>query len=177
LIIDFADIKGHWAETDIKSMVERGVINGVSDTEFAPGRTIIRAGFLALIVRLIGAEQAEYNGAYTDVSTADWYAKVVQTGKDIGVIDDAMIPGGVFSPKEPVTREEMTSFIIRAYEYKTKTTAPSADIELFKDKGDIAPWALRYAERKNELFGRYTNPRRIPSGYVYRTLHSRSYMV
>lgn len=45
------------------SMVERGVINGVSDTEFAPDRTITRAEFLALIVGVLGAEQAEYNGA------------------------------------------------------------------------------------------------------------------
>ena len=143
---DFADIKGHWAEADIMSMVEKGVINGVSDTEFAPDRTITRAEFLALIVRVLGAEQVEYTDAYTDVSASDWYSKVVQTGKNLGIIDSAMTPDGTFAPKANITREEMTSFIIRAYEYKTKKTAPTANIDAFKDKGDIASWATRYVE-------------------------------
>ncbi len=143
---DFIDIKGHWAEADIMSMVEKGVINGVSDTEFAPNRTITRAEFLALIVRVLGAEQVEYTDAYTDVSASDWYSKVVQTGKNLGIIDSAMTPDGTFAPKANITREEMTSFIIRAYEYKTKKTAPTANIDAFKDKGDIASWATRYVE-------------------------------
>ena len=143
---DFADIKGHWAEADIMSMVEKGVINGVSDTEFAPDRTITRAEFLALIVRVLGAEQVEYTDAYTDVSASDWYSKVVQTGKNLGIIDSAMTPDGTFAPKANITREEMTSFIVRAYEYKTKETTSETNIDAFKDKGDIAPWATRYVE-------------------------------
>lgn len=44
----------------------------------------------------------------------------MQTGKALGIIDPAMAEGGTFGPKESITREEMTSFIVCAYEYKTK---------------------------------------------------------
>lgn len=48
----FIDIKGHFAENDIKDLFKMGIVNGVSSTEFAPNKTATR-GEIAVIARNI----------------------------------------------------------------------------------------------------------------------------
>jgi len=142
----FEDIDGHWAKADIEKMAKKGVINGVSDTEFAPDVNISRSEFLALVVRAMGAQSANYANAYADINGSEWYAGTVQAGKNLGLIDTNMTPGNEFKPTEPINREEMTSLIIRAYESKAKVAAKGEDISVFADGGEISPWAKRYVE-------------------------------
>lgn len=46
----FKDIKGHFAENDIKDLFKMGIINGISEAEFAPNKTATR-GEIAVIAR------------------------------------------------------------------------------------------------------------------------------
>lgn len=140
----FADIKDHWAKEDIEKMAAKGIIKGVSDTEFAPDKNITRAEFLTLIIRVLDCEIYNYTNAYPDVAATDWYAGVVQTAKNMSIIDPGMIPDNNFKPTQPINREEMTSLIARAYEYKARETTPKADISVFKDKDQISKWATSY---------------------------------
>ena len=48
----FTDISGHFAQKSIEELNRMGIINGVSDTEFAPDRTATR-GEIAIIARNI----------------------------------------------------------------------------------------------------------------------------
>ena len=135
----FEDIDDHWAKADIEKMAKKGVINGISDTEFAPDVNISRAEFLALVVRAMGAQSATYANAYADINGSEWYAGTVQAGKNLGLIDTNMTPGNEFKPTEPINREEMTSLIIRAYESKAKVAAKGEDISVFADGGRVQP--------------------------------------
>ena len=140
----FTDIKGHWAEKDIEFVAGQGIIKGVSATEFAPEKKISRAEFLALIIRAMDEGETKYQGAYADVKATDWYAGVVQTGKNIGIIPEEMTPGNEFSPTAPINREEMTALIIHAYSLKVGERITKADISVFTDKDEISTWARGY---------------------------------
>ena len=141
---EFADIKGHWAEDDINLVASQGIIKGVSNTEFAPEKKISRAEFLALVIRAMDEGETKYQNAYNDVNATDWYAGVVQTAKDFGIVSDEMTPGNNFSPKSPINREEMTSIIIHAYSIKVGDRINKADISVFADNAEISPWARGY---------------------------------
>ncbi|MGE5701661.1 MAG: cadherin-like beta sandwich domain-containing protein, partial [Clostridia bacterium] len=50
----FADVEQHWAKEDINEMASRMVIAGVDEGHFAPGRSITRAEFAAIVVQALG---------------------------------------------------------------------------------------------------------------------------
>lgn len=147
----FGDIADHWAKRDIEYMTNKGIVDGVSSAVFAPEEAITRAEFLALVIRTIGAEEAPYDAAYADVDESAWYARVIQTGKNLGIIDPAMTPNNEFKPDANITREEMTSLIIRAYELGKEEKVQGADISAFNDSEDVSDWARGYVERAYAL--------------------------
>jgi len=51
------DIKGHWAEDNIRRVISLGYMKGYTDTEFAPNDLISYAEVVTLVIRLIGEEQ------------------------------------------------------------------------------------------------------------------------
>ena len=83
----FTDIKNHWAQKDIESMAAKGIIKGVSDTEFAPNNNITRSAFLALVVRSMKLDITEHTDSYSDIKGTEWYAGTVQTAKNHRLID------------------------------------------------------------------------------------------
>jgi hypothetical protein len=64
----FTDIAEHWAKLDIDYMTAKGMVNGISDTEFAPERPVTRAEFLALVLRSVGKDEAVYTSAGFDIT-------------------------------------------------------------------------------------------------------------
>jgi N-acetyl-anhydromuramyl-L-alanine amidase AmpD len=49
----FADIMGHWAESDIKKCTEAGILKGGGDGLFRPDEPLTRAEFAAAIARML----------------------------------------------------------------------------------------------------------------------------
>lgn len=50
-MINFYDIRGHWAKNEIETLVRKGIINGYPDKTFRPDNYITRAEFLVLLSR------------------------------------------------------------------------------------------------------------------------------
>ncbi|UUZ83996.1 S-layer homology domain-containing protein [Paenibacillus sp. P26] len=73
----FTDISGHWAESNIKLLANKLVVDGVSDSLFQPERGITRAEFAALVVRSLGLDTSSTSTSFKDVSSSDWFASVV----------------------------------------------------------------------------------------------------
>ncbi|TEB08008.1 Endo-1,4-beta-xylanase A precursor [Pelotomaculum schinkii] len=141
---DFADIAGHWARDEIKALAEKGIIDGVTATEFKPEEKITRAQFAKLLTAALNIKAEQNTGiSFQDVPAGAWYhdyvAAAVQAGLIMGYSDD------IFAPDDNITREQMAVIISRAL--KMKSTADLSHsvteqvINKFKDKGDISPWA------------------------------------
>lgn len=115
----FVDTYGHWAEKDIVDMTEKDIINGVSQTMFAPEKRITRAEFTALLARMLGLKNTEEN-VFSDIKSSDWFCKEVNAAAKAGITANT---SGVFDGNGQMPREEMAYMLKKAYELKFGKTA------------------------------------------------------
>ncbi|WEK55056.1 MAG: carbohydrate-binding domain-containing protein [Candidatus Cohnella colombiensis] len=136
----FADVSDtHWAAKAIKQMAAKHIIEGISETNFAPEGLVTRAEFAALIVRALGIKS---NGKshFSDVASSAWYASAVEAASEVGIVKGRS--ASTFDPKAPISREEMAVMLVRAYKYKSGKDAPTIAELKFDDQAAISAWAL-----------------------------------
>ncbi|RKP53834.1 hypothetical protein D7Z26_10570 [Cohnella endophytica] len=139
----FADVPAsHWAANVIKELASKDILNGTSATKFEPGRNVTRAEFTAMLVRALKlTEKAELK--FTDVKTNDWYAEAISIAVKAGIVKGKN--DTLFNPNGQITREEMVTMLMRAYEVVNGKSALNAGIS-FKDESKVSPWALEYVQ-------------------------------
>ena len=93
---------------------------------------------LALNVAGISADAGE---SYADVDAGAWFANTVATAKAKGLIDENMTLDGNFYPDNNITREEMTSVIVKLYESE-KSEAQAGDVTVFSDNANFSDWTV-----------------------------------
>lgn len=136
----FADIQpGYWAEAVIADMAAKHIINGISDTEFAPARSVTRAEFTAMLVRALGLGTGDKVSSFIDVERGDWYAEEVAAAEEAGLLKGKADQR--FAPGDTITREEMAVLIVRAYEHKTGKPIHAQSHADFVDRSDVSEWA------------------------------------
>lgn len=89
-----------------------GVVKGVTQTEFAPGKTVTREEFTVMLARLLGVENAGAESGMADVLPGAWYAAGVA-----GAIEAGLASGmgdGTFGIGQEITREQMAQMAFRA---------------------------------------------------------------
>lgn len=101
----FDDISGHWGETYITALANKGMVAGVGDGKFNPDGTVTRAEFLKMAMDAAGIVGHAYrwlnksglpsasDAWITDVTPEDWYCYYLQSALDKGLIPDAMLDG------------------------------------------------------------------------------------
>ena len=139
--IHFADTAGHWAEESILRMAKQGVINGVSDTSFEPDRSITRAELTAILLRASGKKVIPFAGCFADVSEKAWYADVMESAKQYGIIAG---DGERARPDDAVTREEMVKILVSAMEKLFGRPPEGSGTLAFADREQISAWAYPY---------------------------------
>ncbi|SFB56449.1 S-layer homology domain-containing protein [Cohnella sp. OV330] len=140
----FSDLSTHWAKADIELLASKLVVNGVSDTKFAPNSSITRAEFAALLVRALGlTPDASGAAGFKDVASGAWYAGATGAAVKAKLVEG--FEDGSFKPGATITREQMAIMITRAVAYAqgSASTAASSEASLnaFKDKSAIGSWA------------------------------------
>jgi hypothetical protein len=143
----FADVQGHWAQREIEIMAARQIVDGMTETEFAPEVPVTRAQFTALLTRALGLDASATSGAggavtFDDVPENAWYRSSVGAAYRAGIV------GGVsdreFAPDEQITREQMAVMLVGAYNRLTgKTLLDSVTTQevKFGDEGAVSAWA------------------------------------
>ena len=106
--VALSDIKGHWGEKYINSLVARGGISGYPDGTFKPNNTITRAEFVAIAVR------SPLDGKVSDRVGDHWASGVFQTARDHRVLLLNDFPESEWN--KPITRYEMAYVMIRVTE-------------------------------------------------------------
>lgn len=137
--VGFSDTHAHWANDSIASLATAGYVNGVGNGVFEPDRSVTRAEYIKMIMSLIDITLSEYTGDLTDVNKDDWYADIIQTAIDCGVIDKVFTIGNQIKPNAPITREEAALITARVIEVKEKPEENQA--QSFSDAGQISNWA------------------------------------
>ena len=136
----FTDIGGHWAENDIKSCVKNGLFTGISDTLFDPSGTVTRAMAITVLGRFSKDTFESTETAFADVPADAYYAKYVSWGAENGIVKG--MSETAFAPENPVTREQMSTMIVRYLQDKGMALpVSSAKIQNHSDYEKISDYA------------------------------------
>ena len=122
----FKDVKeSHWYYDAVKTTVEKGIFNGMTENTFVPNGKMTRAMFMTTLANLVDAEVGEYTGLpFTDVKASHWYAPYVQWAYDNEITKG--VAADRFGVNDPVTREQMvTLFYNTAAKFGADTSITS----------------------------------------------------
>lgn len=120
--LPFVDVSANaWYYESVKAAYEAGLMNGVTDTEFAPNATLTRAMIWTILARASGVDTE---------GGATWYAKAQEWVVAKGVSDGE-------DPMGNVTREQLVTMLWRLNGSEVMT----GYIGNYIDTGDISEWA------------------------------------
>ncbi|MBR3932883.1 MAG: S-layer homology domain-containing protein [Clostridia bacterium] len=140
----FSDSENHWAKDYIKKLWSKGIISGVSETQFAPDKTITRAEFTKMIISSCKIPISSADTAFSDVDSTMWYAPYVAAAYNNGFVSG--YDDGTFKPDNPITRQEMAKMLCVACDIVKKYDGSNADI-FFADNHLISDWAYLYVKK------------------------------
>lgn len=120
----------------ITEMLRRGVLNGVSSTEFAPKLTVSRA-MLAQVLMNISTDKTVGMIELKDLKGDEWYADAITWAVTHGIFKG--YPDGSFKAEQKLTREEVASVL---YSFLKERGIDMPEIQDFKYEGkDIPAWS------------------------------------
>ena len=138
---DFADIPStEWYYDEVSYVIEAGLMNGMSKTEFSPDSSMTRAQLVTVLWRLDGKRYA--SGEYfDDVPFGEWYEYAVNWAAENGIVNG--VGNGKFDPDGNVTREQIATIFRRFSKYTgTGISVRGADISAYPDYSSVSEYAL-----------------------------------
>ncbi len=134
----FTDVPayGNWAHEGIDFALKQGLFQGVSDTLFAPERTMNRAMLVTVLWRNAGSPPAG-NPEFVDVEPGLWYSEAVAWASEQGIVNG--VGEGRFAPKSPITREQLATILYRYAGMPHQ--AGTADLQTYPDIGNLSSYA------------------------------------
>ena len=136
----FTDLENHaWAKDAIYTLKNKGIISGVSDTEFAPANNIKRGDFILILTRMLSVNDT-FTENFADVPESAYYYNAVGSAKAAGIAQGS---GENFMPENSITRQDLITLAYRAFlakGYITETTDLTS-LDTFGDKDSISDYA------------------------------------
>ncbi len=140
----YDDVAGdRWSAEDIVYVSQKGMMQGVSETEFAPISPVTRAMVVTVLYRLAGQPEVKESSKFTDVPEGEWYAAPVAWGADNGIVMG--FEDSTFAPMDPVSREQLVTFIGR-YAELSYVKLGTAELDGYTDAGDVQSYAANYVK-------------------------------
>lgn len=137
----FTDIENYaWAKDSIYMLKEKGIISGVSETEYAPANNIKRGDFILILTRMLNLT-TEYSENFADVPESAYYYDALGKAKAAGI---ATGDGINFMPENSITRQDLITLAYRAFlnaGYITENTDTTA-LDNFNDRAEISDYAV-----------------------------------
>ena len=135
----FADTAGHWAESSINYVVEKGIFSG-TDKGFEPELPMTRAMIVTTLHRMEGAPAAKAHG-FADVPADAWYSAAVSWANENGIVTG--YDATHFGANDPITREQLATVLWRYAKSKSLdvTVGEDTNILSYLDAFDISDYA------------------------------------
>ena len=172
----YGDVKlDDWFYDETASATALGLMNGVSDTAFAPEATATRGMLVTILYRMAGSPEVSGRNPFTDVKSTDWYYNAVlwaaQTGLTAGMTPTTFVPNGA------LTREQICTFLYRYADDYLETVDTELyndgytmdgrdDLSKFSDKNKVQSWAKESVQWcvANGLMSGMTDTTIVPQG-------------
>lgn len=138
--LNFTDVKEtDWFFKGVEYVVDKGIMSGVSENEFAPSGKLTRAMLVQMLYNMESRPACDAENAFMDVPVGQWYTDAV-----IWANDEKIVSGmgeGLFAPNMEITREQMVAMLYNYAKYKGYDVTASADLSAFADTASVSTWA------------------------------------
>jgi len=135
--VRFSDIEGHWAETFIDRLGQRGLIGGFPDGTFKPQASLTRAQYAALIAKSFDLpRQLGRKTRFGDIAANFWGAKAIEKAAAMGFISG--FGDGTFRPQQNLTRVQALVSLVSGLGL---TGGPQDLLLKYRDRAQIPPYA------------------------------------
>ena len=133
--MDFDDVSvGHWFYRSVEWAYENGVVNGMSETAFAPGDYATRAHVITMLYRLDECPEVVGETPFEDL-TQNYYKNAVLWAVQNGVTNG--ISATEFGPDRYILRQDMITMLYRM----AGSPEVSGDLSGFSDEADVKDYA------------------------------------
>ena len=125
----FDDDEGTVHEPAIEALAERGVLAGTDCGSglICPGEPIRRWVMAVWLIRALGESPSEAPSRFADVGPDAWWAPYVERLAELRVTEGCATGPDRYCPHNPVTRAQMASFLVRAFDLAPGPAAGFAD--------------------------------------------------
>lgn len=136
----FADVKSsHWFYPSVSYVMNKGLMTGMMDGNFAPSASMTRAQFAVILYRMEGAPEIEVTSSYTDVPKDAFYTKAILWAEQEGLLSG--VDATTMQPQAQMTREQMVSVLYRYAQSQGFDTSETVDLSIYADAEQISPFA------------------------------------
>lgn len=143
----FIDDDGNLHEGNIEAIAAEGITLGCGPELYCPANPVTRAEMAAFLLRALSrhlgqdhdsaAHLPAYQGYFSDVSAGQWYTGYVEHLREHGITLGCNAEGTLYCWNEPVTREQMASFLVRTFGFPASQTDYFRDDDLSLHQADI----------------------------------------
>lgn len=161
-----------WYASYVYDIVDKGIMAGISSTEFQPDGQMTRAQAAQILYTMAGSPAVNTATRFNDVFPGQWHYNPITWCTSSGVM--AGYSSGDFLPDAAITRQQMVSVL---YKYTTKILKDPASerdgLEFFADRDSISSYArtsMQWAVARGIISGTRENGQLTiqPQGVVSR---------
>jgi hypothetical protein len=181
--VQFPDLQNHWAESEVRTLAEDGVVTGYGDGTIRPDTPITRAEFATILVNAFNISSttaAQSDEIWGDVfgTSPERAGLATPTFSDIDGhwaeedIERATASGflsgysdGTFRPDTPITKTEALVALVNGADWLS-SSAPASALDPFIDAEEVPEWATSEVAAavseglvENRPLGEYLEPR------------------
>ena len=137
----FTDLNtNRWYHVYTDYVIARGLMNGMSSTQFAPEANLTRGQLVTTLYRLAGEPEVTEPATFADVAEGRYFTDAIAWAEDLGIAEG--ITETEFAPEGAVTREQAVTFLYRyVVNYLGQEPAKGGDLSIFRDAGKISDYA------------------------------------
>ena len=139
--LPFTDVtSGDWFYDAVAYVYDKGMMEGTTDTTFAPTMNLTRSMIAQVLYNLEERPEAPGAAGFPDVAAGAWYADAVNWAAARGIVKG--YDTGAFGPEDSVTREQLAAILYRYAQVKGyDTTQGGMAVREFSDSASISDWA------------------------------------
>lgn len=138
--LNFTDVKeSDWFFKGVEYVVNKGIMSGVSENEFAPAGKLTRAMLVQMLYNMESRPACDAENAFMDVPVGQWYTDAVIWANDAKIVSG--MGDGLFAPNMEITREQMVAMLYNYAKYRGYDVTASADLSAFADTASVSAWA------------------------------------
>lgn len=160
-----------WAMTYISELVDAGIVNGMSETEFGPDINVSRADATVLLYRILKSGDVSFDNNFDDVYKNAYYYDEIGQAKASGIAWG--IGNNLFNPDGKMLRQDMATLAYRVLKDRQIMTAipnTAKALNIFSDWMNIDFYARDAVAAcvEHNLMSGYGDSTIRPKGYATR---------